>query len=103
MSDTLDLRDLLANWPYDPDHEARLGRGADGREILQVRTPLGLEQYELEGRPDGLRPHGRESAFDFQLELLAEARAAGQPDEFSLTPGDCAELFHEGTLYHFRS
>jgi hypothetical protein len=102
MSDTTDLRTLLESWPYDPDHEARLGRGADGREILQVRTPLGLEQYELEGRPDGLRPHGKDSALDFQLQQLAEARAARREAEFKLSPGDCAELFHEGTLYYFR-
>jgi len=102
MSDTTDLRALLESWPYDPDHEARLGPGADGREILQVRTPLGLEQHELEGRPDGLRPHGKDSALDFQFQQLAEARAAGREADFKLSPGDCAELFHEGTLFYFR-
>ena len=58
MSKSWDLRAILAAWPYDPDDDARIVRGDDGREILQVRTPLGIEQYELEGRPDADRPHG---------------------------------------------
>lgn len=100
MSDSVDLRDLLAKWPYDPDNDARLTRGDDGREILQIRTPLGIEQYELDGRPDGLRPHGMGSALEHQQLHLARAKAAGR--EFALGAEDCAELFTEGTLYYYR-
>ena len=32
--------------------------GEDGKEKLQVRLDLGLLQMELNGRPDGERPHG---------------------------------------------
>ena len=102
MSDSVDLRGLLASWPFDPENDARFARGDDGRELLQVRTPLGIEQYELEGRPDGLRPHGKESALEFQLQRLAKARAAGQEAAFELGGQECAELFHEGTLYYCR-
>lgn len=102
MSDSPDLRKLLQSWAYDPDNEARIVRGDDGREILQVRTPLGIEQYEMEGRPDGARPHGMESALEFQLRRLEEARVAGTENEFRLGARDCAELFNEGTLYYFR-
>ena len=102
MSENADLRDLLRSWPYDPDEDVRFVQGDDGREILQVRTPLGIEQHELDGRPDGLRPHGLESEFDYQLRQLVRASAAGAADEFDLAPDDCARLFSEGTLYYYR-
>lgn len=102
MSDTFDLRRLLEKWPYDPDNDVRVVRADDGRELLQVRTPLGIEQLEMEGRPDGLRPSGHESLLEFQLKRLAEARATGREAEFELDPEACAELFAEGTLYYFR-
>src|SRR6516164_5389851 len=74
MNDSADIRRILEAWPYDPDKDARLTQGEDGREILQVRTPVGLEQYELDGRPDGARPHGMESALEFYLQRLEDAR-----------------------------
>src|SRR5215467_8224754 len=102
MSDSVDLRQALKSWPYDPDNDARFCRGEDGRELLQVRTPVGIEQYELDGRPDGERPHDRESALEYHLARLEQAKTAGQETDFELSPRDCAELFHEGTLYYFR-
>ncbi len=102
MSDSVDLRRLLQSWAYDPDDDARLARGDDGREILQVRTPLGIEQYEMEGRPDGLRPHGKESALEFYSQRLETAKEAGRESEFELNPQECGELFTEGTLFYFR-
>lgn len=102
MNDTFDLRGFLDSWPYDPDHDARVIRVQDGREVLQVRTPMGLEQYELDGRPDGIQPHGMESALEFQLARLEKAKAAGEESQFELSPDDCSELFNEGTVYYFR-
>ncbi len=102
MNDSPDLRRILKSWPYDPEHDARLIRGEDGREVLQVRTPLGVEQYEMDGRPDGLRPHGMESALEYHLRRLSQAKGSGQETEFELSPQDCSELFQEGTLYYFR-
>lgn len=102
MSESVDLRRILKSWPYDAEHDTRLAQGEDGREILQVRTPLGVEQYELDGRPDGERPHGQESALAYHLQRLDVARAAGKESDFELAPRDCTELFHEGTLYYFR-
>jgi hypothetical protein len=102
MSKSIDLRHLLQSWPYDPEHEARIVQGDDGREILQVRTPLGLEQHEMDGRPDGARPHGMESALEFYQRRFEEARITGREAEFELSPSECSELFNEGTLYYFR-
>jgi len=102
MSKTFDLQDWLDDWPYDPENAARIIRGSDGREIMQVRTPLGLEQFELQGRPDGLRPHNTTSAFDFQRARLERMQSQGKGDSFNLNANDCGELFEEGVLYYFR-
>jgi len=102
MSESADLRDILNAWPYDPEDDARFAKGQDGRSILQVRTPLGIEQYELDGRPDGARPHGLESALDYHLQRLHAAKTDGRGSRFELGQRDCAELFNEGTLYYFR-
>jgi hypothetical protein len=102
MSDSLDLSKLLQSWPYDPEHDARIITGEDGREVLQVRTPLGIEQHEMDGRPDGARPHKLESALEYHQRRLEEARVAGREADFELNPRECSELFNEGTLYYFR-
>jgi hypothetical protein len=102
MNDSADLRRILKAWPYDPEHDARIVRGEDGREVLQVRTPVGLEQYEMDGRPDGLRPHGMESALEYHLHRLNQAKFAGREADFEVSPQECGELFQEGTLYYFR-
>jgi hypothetical protein len=96
------MRRLLESWAFDPENDARIVPGDDGREVLQVRTILGLEQLEMKGRPDGERPHGMESALEYQLHLLSKARHAGREAEFKLEPAACAELFAEGTLYYLR-
>lgn len=102
MNSDADLRPLLDAWPYDPDDDLRIVTGADDRPILQVRTPLGLEQIEVDGRPDGAQPHGVESELVFQEGRWEAACAAGTEAEFELGPDDCAALFAEGLLYYQR-
>lgn len=102
MEEKVDLGRILRDWPYDPENDVRLVRGQDGRHLLQVRLPLGIEQYELEGRPDGERPHGKESSLQYHCDRLAAAERSGTDGAFTLTPDDCAELFTEGTLYYYR-
>ncbi len=102
MSRQFDMRGWLQSWPYNPENEVRVFRDRNGREILQVRLPLGIEQYELEGRPDGQEPKGAESLMHFHLARLDVSRAKGEADSFALTPDECAELFQEGTLYYYR-
>ncbi len=99
---TMDLRAVLDAWPYDPGRNVRLARAPNGREIIQVRQPMGLEQYEIAGRPDGLRPHGAESAWHFQLARLAAAEAAEAEPRFRLSSAECAELFAEAKIYDER-
>jgi hypothetical protein len=102
MSENFDLKKWLRDWPFDPENSARIVHGDDGREVMQVRTPLGVEQYELEGRPDGARPHNAESALDFYRERLARLDQQGKAETFVLNAGECAELSDESLLYYFR-
>jgi hypothetical protein len=102
MNESDDLKGLLQRWPYDPENDTRLIRGDDGRELLQVRTVLGIEQFEADGRPDGMRPHDMDSALEYYQQQYDDARKAGRGSDFDLSPEDCSELFHEGTLYYFR-
>ena len=97
MSDSVDLRWLLDAWAYDADDNVRVAHGSDGREIMQVRLPLGIEQFEMDGRPDGLRPHGHDSAFDCHL-----SRQSVSSQAITLSSEDCSELFAEGMLYYYR-
>lgn len=102
MSRPFDLRSWLRSWPYNPENDLRVVRGRHGREILQVRLPLGIEQYELDGRPDGQEPEGAESLLDYHLSRLEICMARDEASSFVLTPAECAELFQEGTLYYYR-
>jgi hypothetical protein len=102
MSRSFDLQSWLRDWPYDPEEDVRIARGDDGREVLQVRLPLGFEQYELDGRPDGHRPHGVESLLDHHLTRLERARRGGAEASFVLRAEECVELFNEATLYYYR-
>jgi len=99
---TFDLADQLRAWPYDPENNIRVVQCSDGREVLQVRQPLGIEQYEVDGRPDGERPYGEESALAYQLRRFEKAKKQAKQPEFSLSHEDCVELINEGTLYYFR-
>ncbi|HEV2717341.1 MAG TPA: hypothetical protein VGU64_18890 [Terriglobales bacterium] len=96
------LRSFLESWPYDAENNVRVARGADGREIILVRQPMGLEQYEIDGRPDGRRVHGMESSFDFHHTRINAPKQSNAADAFDLSPEDCAELFHEGISYYQR-
>lgn len=102
MKNSVDLRSILKAWPYDPENDARIVAGDDGREILQVRTPLGIEQYEMDGRPDGDRPHGKDTVLEYFNEKLEKARAEGREDKFGLNAQECSEVFNEGTIFYFR-
>jgi hypothetical protein len=97
-----DLRSFLGSWPYDPENNVRVAQGADGREIILVRQPMGLEEYEIDGRPDRRRIHGMESVFDFHRARFDSAKQSNGLIAFDLSTKDCAELFDESVLYHHR-
>ena len=64
---------------------------------------MGMEQYELDGRPDGKHPLGRESMVEeYQARLENYRSAHGTDDGFAITHDDFAHLQGEGVLYYFR-
>jgi hypothetical protein len=95
-----DLSSLLSEWAYEDGKTVRRLKAADGHEVIQVRLPLGIEQYEMDGRPDGQRPMSCASWLHF---YLAKARAAARKSEdFKLSAVDFARLHQEGLLFYFR-
>ena len=99
---SVDLRECLRNWPYDEENNVRIGRGADGREIILVRRSMGIEQYEADGRPDGRRVHGEETVLDFHQSRMNTAKQTHSPLAWELSTEACAELFDEAGTYHDR-
>lgn len=98
-----DLTSLLASWQYDPDETTRIIDAEDGRKVLQVRLPLGIEQYELDGRPDGDRPFGADSVVD-HLEAEISVHVAENADDsgFRIDHVAAGALQNEGVLFYYR-
>jgi hypothetical protein len=88
----------LKTWPYDPQSlSVRRLKGADGREVLQMRVDLGILQLEVNGRPDGTRPHGCATYFDYLL-----TQADRFPDGLELSEEQCREVDREFVQYYHR-
>ncbi len=102
MSD--DISKAIEGWPFQPNEiSVRLVRGDDNREKVQLRLDLGLLQMEIEGRPDGQRPHDRESLLE-HFEEQQKTHDEANPDAagFQLQPEDCEALLREGIQYYHR-
>jgi hypothetical protein len=63
---------------------------------------MGLEEYEIEGRPDGRRVHGMESLFHFHQARINAHRLTNPQTNLGLSSQDCLELFEEGLIYYQR-
>jgi hypothetical protein len=96
-----DIQSVLEGWDFEPGNvSVRLVRGMDGREKVQMRVDLGLLQMEMNGRPDGTRPHGADSLLDH---LIAKAKQSPvETDSFRISDEDCEELLREGIQYYYR-
>jgi hypothetical protein len=93
-----DIDDILKNWPYESGEVmARLIEAADGREVLQMRVDMGVLQLEATGRPDGARPDGAETYFDYLLALVVR-----EGDDFELTQEQCSEADREFVQFYHR-
>ncbi len=96
-----DLDNLLEDWPHEPGHiKVRKIVGNDQKEKLQLRIDLGLIQMEVNGRPDGRRPHNSESLLTWHQKKAKRIEAKGET--YSLTPDECGELQQEGIQYYHR-
>lgn len=98
---SLDLNDLLRDWPHEPGMiKVRKILGSDGNEKIQLRIDLGLIQMETLGRPDGQEPHARESLLQYHEE---RAKRAGKKGEtYALSADEVGELQQEGIQYYHR-
>lgn len=79
-------------------------KGRDGKEKIQLRVDLGLLQMNAEGRPDGKRPFGYTSLYEYYQARLYKHVAShdGSDQAFVLKGEDCAKLQLEALQYHHR-
>ena len=100
----LDAASLLVGWDYEPGQvKVRRIRGADGRLKLQLRLDLGFLQMEIDGRPDGRRPHDFESLLDYHVDRLHAHRTRhGTELGFTLSADECRGLRDEASMYYHR-
>lgn len=100
----LDITPVLENWPFRYDEvSARRILGDDGTVKIQLRLDMGLLQMEVDGRPDGRRPHGYESYLDYHLSRLEAYKQKKDTDEgFMLTEQECEDLRREAAQYYHR-
>ncbi len=100
-----DISRLLERWQYQPGQViVRKFKAKNGKEKIQLRVDLGLLQMNAEGRPDGKRPFGHPSLFEYYQARLYKYVAAhqGSDEGFKLKAEECAKLQLEAIQYHHR-
>src|SRR5436190_21065713 len=96
-----DIDRVLREWDLQPGvAQARLVTARDGRTVVQVRLDLGVLQLEIDGRPDGQRPHGFPTYFDYLLDV--QRRKSKSRREFKLSTAQCTESDREFVQYFQR-
>ena len=96
-----DIDYILSHWPYQPGiAQPRLIQAGADRQVIQLRIDLGLLQLETSGRPDGARPHGHATYFDYLQDQARLSRKAGQT--FALSAEQCQDADREFLQYYHR-
>lgn len=96
--DSQHLDHLLADWSYSSGRVlARQLLGADGRELLQIRVDMGILQLECSGRPDGVRPEGFDTYYDYLVSLSVD-----EGESFQLDMEQCNEVDREFYQFYHR-
>lgn len=100
----LDIASALRGWDFEAGQvNVRLIRGDDGRPKLQLRLDLGLLQMELNGRPDGKRPHRNATELDYHTRKLQKHLTHyGSDNGFYLSRTDCQALREESAMFYHR-
>jgi hypothetical protein len=103
-AESKDITPMLKGWDYEAGSiNVRKIVGLDGKEKLQMRLDLGLLQMEVHGRPDGVRPHGKESYLEyFEDRLTRHRKENGSTLGFSLNGTHCQQLREEAVMYYHR-
>lgn len=92
------LDDLLRRWPYEfGEVSARIVLGTDGRSVLQLRVDMGVLQLETTDRPDGTRPGGCDTYYDYLLSLAFQ-----EGESFQLDAERCLEIDREFLQFFHR-
>jgi hypothetical protein len=91
------LDNFFKDWPYVPGQIiVREVKGADSRPLLQMRVDMGIVQMEATGRPDGSKPEGFETYYDYLLSMsFAE-------EPFRLDGQRCSEIDREFYQFYHR-
>ncbi|MCE9631211.1 MAG: UvrB/UvrC motif-containing protein [Planctomycetia bacterium] len=98
MASARDIDSLLSKWDFRPGEvNARLLKTRSGREVLQMRIDMGVVQMETDLRPDGQRPNGAETYYDY---LVGEVIREG--GGFRLTKEQCSEADREFVQFYQR-
>lgn len=100
MTKHLDITPLLDGWDFDPAKvTARLVEvDSEDQQQVQLRLDLGILQMRLDGRPDGERPHGYDSALKYYRQKILTDRRTG----YRLDGDACAELQQECVQIYYR-
>src|SRR5262249_18320062 len=92
-----DIDAALRGWDYKPGMvQARLVEAGDGRQLIHLRVDLGILQMETGGRPDGARPHGHATYFDYLNHLARAGR------ELVLSEEQCQDADREFVQFYHR-
>ena len=106
MSD--DIGRILGAWDYEPGElrvrtiDGEKGDGQKGERKIQIRIDLGIMQLTWSGRPDGTRPHDRESLLDHYERARAQWEGEENEEAFTLSHQDCWALGQEAMQYYWR-
>src|SRR5437660_8178533 len=96
-----DIDSALRGWDFKPGMvQARLVQARDGRQVIQLRVDLGILQIETADRPDGTRPHGCATFFEYLRKQAKVAARAGQTFVFS--EEQCQEADREFVQFYHR-
>ncbi len=96
MSNREDIDHILKSWAFDPLGPNVRKIELDGRSVLQMRVDMGLLQLEIDGRPDGARPHDKGTFLDF---LRSEA---ARNADMVLSEEQCVEVDREFVQFYHR-
>lgn len=91
------LDEILDSLSFDVARPIKIFKLTEGKEVVLVQSnAFTISRIYTSGRPDGKRPHGRESYYEYFCEQLEDYKLQHDSDEgFSLTPEDWRVLFQE--------
>ncbi len=94
----LNIDRVLREWAFSPGRPlVRRVVGSDGRDLVQMRVDMGLLQLEATGRPDGERPEGFITYYDY---LVSAAFQEGE--QFALSDERRLEIDREFYQFYHR-